>query len=193
PMLKAYLNGVQLNTLHPSFNNQSKLNYLIEKNRRSKYPHRQDIMGVIHEFIKNHQNAEDPYIRFIDNGQLIILCLKKEQAIALSELKYFEIDTSFKRVQGVYKEWEINAFIEKYSKTLCFARVFVKNQTIETYQHIFEELFTIIEQDIGHSFYFQHIHGQGLGCILADAEKAQAIEVLSALNQLENSNEKETQ
>ena len=32
-------------------------------------------------------------------------------------LKSFEIDATFKRVQGVIKEWEINAFVERYNKS----------------------------------------------------------------------------
>ena len=63
-MIQTYLNGNLISDLHPSLNNQSKLNYYIEKNRRSKYPFGQNILGVAHEFMK-HKKSEDPYIRSI--------------------------------------------------------------------------------------------------------------------------------
>ncbi|CAG8678962.1 9391_t:CDS:2, partial [Paraglomus brasilianum] len=43
PALKIYLNGAHISTLHPSFNKQSRLNYLIGKAKRTKYPFGQDI------------------------------------------------------------------------------------------------------------------------------------------------------
>jgi len=170
PALKIYLNGAHISTLHPSFNKQSRLNYLIGKAKRTKYPFGQDIYGmlsiqsllllfslyfnylfpsdwntgVISEFSRNHRNSENPYIRhirtnlrlilslkyqstqnfmfifvidFYETGQILIICMTAYQSRQLQQLKSFEIDASFKRVQGVIKEWEINAFIERYNKS----------------------------------------------------------------------------
>ena len=64
PILLTYLNGHSINLIHPSLNDQSKLNYLISKEKGSKYPYRQDILGVTHEFFKN-KTSEDAYIRKI--------------------------------------------------------------------------------------------------------------------------------
>jgi len=63
-MIQTYLNGRVLSDLHPSLNNQSKIDYYIEKNRRSQYPFGQNILGVIHEFMKQEMST-DPYIRSI--------------------------------------------------------------------------------------------------------------------------------
>ena len=63
-MVKSYLNGKPLSDLHPSLNNQSKINYYIEKIRRSQYPYGQNILGVAHEFMK-HEKSVDLYIRSI--------------------------------------------------------------------------------------------------------------------------------
>jgi hypothetical protein len=63
-MIKAYLNGKQISDLHPSLNNQSKINYYIEKTRCSQYPFGQNILGVTYEFMK-HEMSIDPYIRSI--------------------------------------------------------------------------------------------------------------------------------
>jgi len=63
-MVQSYLNGKPLSDLHPSLNNKSKINYYIEKTRRSQYPFGQNILGVAHEFMK-HEKSTDPYIRSI--------------------------------------------------------------------------------------------------------------------------------
>ena len=63
-MIQNYLNGKQLSDLHPSLNNQSKIDYFIEKSRRSQYPFGQNILRVAHEFMK-HGQSTDAYIRSI--------------------------------------------------------------------------------------------------------------------------------
>ena len=64
-MIQTYLNERLLSDLHPSLNNQSKIDYYIEKNRRSQYPFGQNILGVVHEFMKQERSS-DPYIRSIN-------------------------------------------------------------------------------------------------------------------------------
>lgn len=63
-MIQTYLNGKVLSDLHPSLNNQSKIDYYIEKSRRSMYPFGQNVLGVVHEFMKQ-EISKDPYIRSI--------------------------------------------------------------------------------------------------------------------------------
>jgi len=40
---------------------------------------------------------------------------------------------------------------------------------------LFEDLFCCIERDTGETFNFYHIHKKGLGCIIADQHKGQAL------------------
>ncbi|CAG8515864.1 304_t:CDS:10 [Cetraspora pellucida] len=69
-----------------------------------------------------------------------------------------------------------------------FAHAFTILQTANTYKKLFEELFTCVEQDCGHSVEFQHIHSHGIGCILADEhyDQALAYEVMNTLEFLEH-------
>uniref|UniRef100_U9T548 Uncharacterized protein n=1 Tax=Rhizophagus irregularis (strain DAOM 181602 / DAOM 197198 / MUCL 43194) TaxID=747089 RepID=U9T548_RHIID len=183
-MIQTYLNGKMLSDLHPSLNNQSKIDYFIEKSQRSQYPFSQNVLGVVHKFMKYNMSA-DPYIRsirFLDNGQYIILCATKEQTIALSELTHIEIDMAFKRIHGITNEWEVTAYLPRVQKTLTFARIFTNIETAEAYQNLFEDLFGCIERDIGKTFNFHHIHGEGLGCIIADQHKGQALGLGQYLN-----------
>ncbi|CAG8666164.1 6019_t:CDS:2, partial [Paraglomus brasilianum] len=111
---------------------------------------------------------------FYETGQILIICMTAYQSRQLQQLKSFEIDASFKRVQGVIKEWEINAFIERYNKTLPFARVFTDVETANAYEHVFTEVFSIVENDVGHRLKFHHIDGEGVQKIVADAHEGQA-------------------
>jgi hypothetical protein len=53
-------------------------------------------------------------------------------------------------------------------------------------------LFQIIYEVSGHSIQFQHIHGKGIGCILADLDPAQAKGLGLALHDLDNQKNWET-
>ena len=48
-------------------------------------------------------------------------------------------------------------------------------ETANAYQNLFEDLFGCIEKDTGEVFNFYHIHGKGLGCVIADQHKGQAL------------------
>jgi len=58
---------------------------------------------------------------------------------------------------------------------LTFVRIFTNIETAEAYQNLFEDLFRCVERDIGETFNFYHIHGKGLGCIIANQHKGQAL------------------
>ncbi|EXX66266.1 hypothetical protein RirG_125470 [Rhizophagus irregularis DAOM 197198w] len=82
---------------------------------------------------------------------------------------------AFKRIHGITNEWEVTAYLPRVQKTLTFARIFTNIETAEAYQNLLEDLFGCIERDIGKTFNFHHIHGEGLGCIIADQHKGQAL------------------
>ncbi|CAG8822946.1 2646_t:CDS:2, partial [Racocetra persica] len=100
---------------------------------------------VAHELLKQ-KKLLDPYIR--------------SQAELLSQSSYIEIDMAFKRIHSVTNEWEVCAYVHRYQKA---------------YQYLFEDLFDTVEKDMEKPFEFQHIHGRGLGCIIADEHQGQAL------------------
>ena len=54
------------------------------------------------------------FIAAFGNGHIMIICMSEFQARAWLKLQYFEIDLSFKRVQGDINEFEINCYDENY-------------------------------------------------------------------------------
>ncbi|RIB07531.1 hypothetical protein C2G38_2214135 [Gigaspora rosea] len=90
PMVKMYLQGKPLSSIHPSLNNQSRLNYLIEKISD---------LNIHLDKILLQKNLPDPYIRmarFFDNGQYLVLCTQKEQTKFFAQSLYAKIDMAFK-------------------------------------------------------------------------------------------------
>ncbi|CAG8617971.1 19833_t:CDS:2, partial [Gigaspora rosea] len=103
--------------------------------------------------IASRKRAEHPYGQNI-YGQYFVFCGYKQQIEGLKKSKYIEIDMSFKRVHGSINEWEICAYSEAHQK----------------------KLFLCIEQDTKKPIKFNHIHNQGIGCILADEHRGQALD-----------------
>ncbi|CAG8671788.1 2768_t:CDS:2, partial [Paraglomus brasilianum] len=131
-----------ISRLHPSFNNQTRLNYLIGKAKRAKYPFSQDIYDFDHLY---------------DNVSITTTSTAKSM-----------------QASSVSKAPLRNAFIERYNKTLPFARVFTDVETANAYEHIFTEVFSVVENDTGRRLRFQHIDGEGIQNLVADAHKGQA-------------------
>ncbi|PKC12290.1 hypothetical protein RhiirA5_412033 [Rhizophagus irregularis] len=92
-----------------------------------------------------------------------------EQAKKLITLEWFQIDVSFKWVKGEINEFEINS---NYHLILSFCRVFTNVFTAEGYHRLFLSYFNC--EISGQCIKFKHIHKEGIGCILADLDAAQA-------------------
>jgi len=65
---------------------------------------------------------------------------------------------------------------------LTFAWIFINIETADAYQNLFEDLFRCIEKDMGETFNFYHIYRKGLGCVIADQHKGQALGKLNSYN-----------
>ena len=68
----------------------------------------------------------------------------------------------------------ISVLIAYYIIVLVLARVFVNSDTQKMYEHLFRDLFTLIEEASGASVQWQHIHGSGNEAVLVDTCNKQA-------------------
>ncbi len=75
---------------------------------------------------------------------------------------------------------------------MSFCRIFTNVFTAEGYHRLFSSLFQIIHEVSGQSIQFRHIHGSGIGCILADLDAAQAKGLGLALHDLDHNKSWET-
>ena len=72
----------------------------------------------------------------------------------------------------------------KHFLALTFVRIFTNVEMALAYQNLFEDLFNCIEKDTWKTFNFHHIHGKGLGCIIADQHKGQALGKIALINKI---------
>ncbi|GBC36937.2 hypothetical protein GLOIN_2v1773466 [Rhizophagus irregularis DAOM 181602=DAOM 197198] len=157
-LIKAYFNKDILAEVHVSLNNIDKLRYLIGKAYKNLHPFGQGVMGIYHNVLTANSNLSN-YVHKI--GKLIAL-------------EWFQIDVSFKRVKGEINKFEINTYDSNHHLILSFCRVFTNVFTAEGYHRLFSSLFQVIYEISGQHIKFQHIHKEGIGCILADLDNAQA-------------------
>ncbi|POG77570.1 hypothetical protein GLOIN_2v1545568 [Rhizophagus irregularis DAOM 181602=DAOM 197198] len=194
-LLSAYFNKETLAEVHVSLNNIDKLRYLVGKAYKTLHHFGQGVIGIYHDIL-NPKSDLINYVRKIDlysnNGQVIITCMLDNQAKKLITLDYFQIDVSFKRVKGEINEFEINKYDSKHHLILSFCRIFTNVFTAEGYHRLFSSLFQIIREVSGQSIQFRHIHGSGIGCILADLDAAQAKGLGLALHDLDHEKSWET-
>ncbi|CAB4436081.1 unnamed protein product [Rhizophagus irregularis] len=173
-LIKAYFNKDILAEVHVSLNNIDKLRYLIGKAYKNLHPFGQGVMGIYHNVLTANSNLSN-YVHKI----VIITCMLAEQAKRLIALEWFQIDVSFKRVKGEINEFEINTYDSNHHLT-------------EGYHRLFSSLFQVIYEVSGQHIKFQHIHKEGIGCILADLDSAQAKGLGLALHDLDHERDWET-
>ncbi|CAB4399795.1 unnamed protein product [Rhizophagus irregularis] len=125
-------------------------------------------MGVYHYYVSNKDSDLIDYVHKIDlftnNGQVIIICMLPEQAKKLITLEWFQIDVSFKWVKGEINEFEINS-----NYHLKYLQMSLQLRVITDYFHPYFNC-----EISGQCIKFKHIHKEGVGCILADLDAAQA-------------------
>ncbi|CAI2185809.1 556_t:CDS:2, partial [Funneliformis geosporum] len=142
---------------------------------------------IKHEDTFNLTQYDTSYIRNIhisDDGKIFIVYMTKQQFIKFQNLKYFEINATFKCVnttinKNTIKEWEITSYVKSINK------IFTNVKTSDAYKHIFYKVFSTIEKDNGKQIEFSYLNSNsnGIGCIIADAHKGQAISLSKFLHE----------
>ncbi|EXX62126.1 hypothetical protein RirG_164680 [Rhizophagus irregularis DAOM 197198w] len=185
-LIKATFGTDYLLQVHASLNDIDKLRRLISKVQKEHNPYGQGILGLTYDIWKGKKEYKD-YVQqagVFTDGQIIVICMSEKQAKAWVSLDYFEIDLTFKRVQGDINEFEVNCYNECYKIALTYARVFTNITNSTSYERMFSLLFNWIYQLTGSNPKIFHIDNTGWKCILGDLDRAQAKGLGLALNRL---------
>ncbi|PKK59038.1 hypothetical protein RhiirC2_871382 [Rhizophagus irregularis] len=185
-LIKATFGTDYLSQVHASLNDIDKLRRLISKVQKEHNPYGQGILGLTYDIWKGKEEYKD-YVQqagVFTDGQIIVICMSEKQAKAWVSLDYFEIDLTFKRVQGDINEFEVNCYNECYKIALTYARVFTNITNSTSYERMFSLLFNWIYQLTGSNPKIFHIDNTGWKCILGDLDRAQAKGLGLALNRL---------
>ncbi|UZO11199.1 uncharacterized protein OCT59_002771 [Rhizophagus irregularis] len=191
-LIKATFGTDYLLQVHASLNDIDKLRRLISKVQKEHNPYGQGILGLTYDIWKGKKEYKD-YVQqagVFTDGQIIVICMSEKQAKAWVSLDYFEIDLTFKRVQGDINEFEVNCYNECYKIALTYARVFTNITNSTSYERMFSLLFNWIYQLTGSNPKIFHIDNTGWKCILGDLDRAQAKGLGLALNRLNIKNNK---
>ncbi|PKK73537.1 hypothetical protein RhiirC2_775900 [Rhizophagus irregularis] len=124
--IKAIFDKDTLSEVHASLNN---VEHLLLNVTRICIPMYREIWALC---ILLHSVQCKKFDIAIWDGQTLILCMLDFQAKALQNLKCFQIDLTFKRVQGDINEFEVNSYDEMHKPT-------------NAYQCLFTQLFEVIE------------------------------------------------
>ncbi|CAB4426177.1 unnamed protein product [Rhizophagus irregularis] len=165
-----------LSEVHALLNNVDKLRTLVAKCYKNMHPYGQGNLGVMHS-VQCKKFDMHNYVRRIEqfeDGQTLILCMLDFQAKALQNLKCFQIDLTFKRVQGDINEFKVNSYDEMHKLILSYCRIYTNIFTANAYQRLFTQLFEVIENLSEKPVKFYHINGTGWECILGDLDPGQA-------------------
>ncbi|EXX77217.1 hypothetical protein RirG_025780 [Rhizophagus irregularis DAOM 197198w] len=113
------------------------------------HPYVQGNLGVMHS-VQCKKFDMHNYVFCIEqfgDGLTLILCMLDFQAKSLQNLKCFQIDLTFKRVQGDINKFEVNSYD-------------VMHKLTNAYQCLFTQLFEVIENLSEKPVKFYHIMEQ---------------------------------
>ncbi|EYE94136.1 uncharacterized protein EURHEDRAFT_458234, partial [Aspergillus ruber CBS 135680] len=176
PQLKEFCqryDGKELSQIHYSFVNQDKLSALTTKIRALLFPQGRDFNGVVFERQRNVKYQT--YVRriFAENDCIMIICGFDQQIQFLASLSSFEVDMSYKRVKGAFNEVIFATFLPDHNKVFTLLRVFINQETAESYRLLFQQVFSLISEVCGRPVEFHYLHNSGIKAVVVDMDAKQ--------------------
>ncbi|KAJ7196031.1 hypothetical protein GGX14DRAFT_327140, partial [Mycena pura] len=120
--------------------------------------------------------TEKRYIQYLisEDGVQLVLTMLPYLASRIHFCKASLHDNTYARLHGVWKEWEVVIWDDKFDARATIARAYSKHETYEVFAKMWPALFNTIERVTGVEVKFKFIHGEGLRTVLVDGNKAQA-------------------
>ncbi|KAG4026597.1 hypothetical protein MFRU_038g00010 [Monilinia fructicola] len=178
------LNIEQLMNAHPAWNNKSKIQAIAMLEQIDRYPYGVEWAGVWYDYRANHYNkfGTQQYIRRMYNygDRREIHCFYLDQALYLKNLDTFQIDTSYKRTAGKWREVIFAQYIEQENidQLTQLSRVYTDVETAEGFYQLFKNWYRCINEALENAdqppLHFHHIHGNGIKAIVVDMCAKQA-------------------
>ncbi|KAF7325502.1 hypothetical protein MKEN_00399200 [Mycena kentingensis (nom. inval.)] len=153
PITRAEYNGARLPTVNPGFANKRRLKDLIHGESQEKYPHGQDWDGVVH-YMSKIQPTLKPAEHYIHvavkmSNFSIVVTMHHGLAEHLHSARYICIDFTFKRVAGMFNEWKIAIFIDRYNMRIAVGTLYCDRNTREAFEQLFIHFFGTVKRVTG--------------------------------------------
>ncbi|KAF9018292.1 hypothetical protein BDZ89DRAFT_1117241 [Hymenopellis radicata] len=154
----------------------------IQQLKRVEFPYGTGFEGVQHMYIREASALKlaDRYVQSIipsdTTGGMLIFTFEPRTFARILEVDTLEIDTTFKRINDVYNEWEVVGFHKSSAQTITLARVYTNRATRGQFKATFDELQRLCLLFNGKPLNFRQFTKNGtLTNLGEDMEAAQAL------------------
>ncbi|KAJ7232996.1 hypothetical protein B0H12DRAFT_1028746, partial [Mycena haematopus] len=172
-------------SLYPALANPRIKRKLIYDMKTLDNPHGLSWEGVcfFQQKMRDTLPIEKQYIQYLisEDGVQLVLTMLPYLAGRIHFSKASLHDNTYGRLHGVWKEWEVVIWDDKFDTRATIARAYTKHETYDVFAKMWPALFDTIERVTGTEVKFKFIHGEGLRTILVDGDKQQANALGAAL------------
>ncbi|KDR65997.1 hypothetical protein GALMADRAFT_131200 [Galerina marginata CBS 339.88] len=167
--------------LAPALQDHAVKGRLLTKAKKKAFPFGVNIEGVTHLQGQDIENlpVDKRYIQSVKknvSGADIIFTANPYLLSRIHKALTIQVDTTFKRVVGALKEWEVAMWDPEVQRALTVARVYTNRADTVTYKMIFDELQGVVLQLTGKPLLLKALsRGGTLLSIGVDLELAQAL------------------
>ncbi|KAF1942295.1 hypothetical protein EJ02DRAFT_175475 [Clathrospora elynae] len=178
PQLNAYLQARGLRSiedLDATLTNKDRIKRLIAKEKLTRFPFGGDIEGVMFEWRMRHQDPETAYIRKIVTTAFgsIIIGLYDEQAQIFIQRSTFQMDMSFKRLDGKWNEILFACFDDRHGKIITLGRIITDTQRSKMYELAFNWFFELLGERSRKKVQWYHLNIDGFLGTTVDMDSKQ--------------------
>ncbi|KAJ7675923.1 hypothetical protein DFH06DRAFT_1466676 [Mycena polygramma] len=176
------LDGQKPSQYTPALQNKRIKQDLIAREKKKKYPAG---LGVTGAYDLYRQDLEKPlderYIhRFehrADGGLIIFTCFTRLLALLDDPgVEAFEDDTTFKRIEGEFNEWEVVIFYDALERAVTLARAYINRADTAFFERLFDIFREIKTEATGKDIRFARFMPNGNLLVMnADMEAAQVL------------------
>ncbi|KAJ6133753.1 hypothetical protein N7523_000075 [Penicillium sp. IBT 18751x] len=172
PALKEFFKKNRSKTLseiHISFANIDRLTAIIAKQRALSFFQGRGFNGTLFDY-ENKPDCKD-YIRRIYTDEAwgsIIICALDSQLRIWGGLDTFEVNISFKRVNGDFNEVIFATYLPQHGRIVTLCRAFMNQESPLAYQMLFTYVLQLLEDVLEAPTNFYHLHNRGFKAIVVD-------------------------
>ncbi|KAJ7663311.1 hypothetical protein DFH06DRAFT_1395515 [Mycena polygramma] len=176
------LNGQKPGQYTPALQNKRIKQDLIAREKKKKYPAGLGVTGVYDLYRQDLEKPLDErYIhRFehrADGGLIIFTCYTRLLALLDDPgVEAFEDDTTFKRIEGEFNEWEVVIFYDALERAVTLARAYINRADTAFFERRFDIFREIKTEATGKDIRFARFMPNGNLLVMnADMEAAQVL------------------
>ncbi|KAJ5128046.1 hypothetical protein N7448_008825 [Penicillium atrosanguineum] len=128
------------------------------------------------EYLEEMSSPREMYIQemYTNGNNIRIICCTPEQAQYWSQIQFFQMDMTFKRVAGDINEVVFVTKDKILKQVIVLARVFVNCDSTEMYFELFKALFHKVTEVTQSPIQWYHIHQNGIQAVIVDMCAKQA-------------------